>query len=94
MLDVSEDILSLTDFKRNTAEYLRRLKRSRRPLVLTVNGKAGLVVLDPEAYQKLVEVVERAEAVAGIQRGLESFRKGKGVAAREALSAIKRKHRV
>lgn len=50
-----EDIQSLTDFKRNTARYLKKIKRSKSPVVLTVNGKAELVVQDAKAYQEMLE---------------------------------------
>lgn len=53
MIDV-RDIHSLSSFQRNTREHIRHLKRTRRPEVLTVNGKAELVVQDAEAYQDLV----------------------------------------
>ena len=55
-----EDIASLTDFHRNSTVHCKRLKRSGRPEVLTVNGKAVLVVQDAAAYQQLLEAVERA----------------------------------
>ena len=55
-----QDIASLTDFHRNSTAHCRRLKSSGRPQVLTVNGKAVLVVQDAAAYQRLLEVVERA----------------------------------
>jgi hypothetical protein len=56
-----QDIASLTDFHRNSTAHCMRLKRSGRPAVLTVNGKAVLVVQDAAAYQKLLELVERAQ---------------------------------
>jgi len=40
MLDIANDIRSLSDFKRNTSELLDRLKKTGNPLVLTINGKA------------------------------------------------------
>ena len=46
MLDITKDIESLTNFKGNTREYLERIKESGHPLVLTVNGKAEVVVQD------------------------------------------------
>lgn len=55
-----EDIGSLTDFHRNSKIHWRRLKTSGRPEVLTINGKAELVVQDAAAYQRLLEAVERA----------------------------------
>jgi len=55
-----QDIASLTDFHRNSTTHCKRLKQSGRPELLTVNGKAVLVVQDAAAYQRLLEVVERA----------------------------------
>ena len=65
-----EDIRSLTDFQRSTRAHLRRLKRTGRPEVLTVNGKAELIVQDAAAY------AETLDAIRGIQRGLDA-RKGR-----------------
>jgi prevent-host-death family protein len=73
MLDVSRDILPLTDFKRRTAEFIGRLKETGRPLVLTVNGKPEIVVLDACGYQALQERL----------RGLERRRRGDAVHARD-----------
>jgi hypothetical protein len=56
-----QDIASLTDFHRNSSAHCKRLKASGRPEVLTVNGKAVLVVQDAAAYQRLLEAVERAQ---------------------------------
>jgi DNA topoisomerase VI subunit A len=53
-----QDIASLTDFHRNSTAHCKRLKQSGRPEVLTVNGKAVLVVQDAAAYQRLLEAAE------------------------------------
>ena len=53
MLDINRDINSLSNFKRNTPEFLRHLKESGHPVVLTINGKAELVVQDPPRIKKL-----------------------------------------
>jgi prevent-host-death family protein len=82
-----DDISSLTDFKRDTPTHLRRLKKTGRPQVLTVNGKAVAVVLDSKAYQKLAALIDEVETLAGIQRGLASFQRGEGLPARQALEA-------
>jgi PHD/YefM family antitoxin component YafN of YafNO toxin-antitoxin module len=55
----SEDIGSLTDFSRNTKAHLKRLKRTGRPELLTVNGKAEVVVQSAAAYQRLITLLER-----------------------------------
>ena len=54
-----EDIHSLSDFQRNTKEHIQRLKETGRPEVLTVNGKAEIVVQDAASYQKLLELIDR-----------------------------------
>ena len=87
-----EDIDSLTAFKRNTAEYVKRMKKSGGPLVLTVNGKAEIIVQDAEAYQAIIERLERAEAAAAILKGMDEFERGEGRAARKALEELRRKH--
>ena len=73
MLDLESGIDSLTNFKRNTADYLQQLHQSGAPLVLTVNGRAEVVVQDATAYQRLLERAARAdmaETVTAIQQGL------------------------
>jgi prevent-host-death family protein len=69
MINLSRDIHSLTDFKRNTTEFLQRIKQTKHPLVLTVNGKAELVVQDAESYQKLLDAAELLETLKGIKLG-------------------------
>ena len=92
MLDISKDICSLTDFKRNSADFLQQLKSSQRPMVLTVNGKAEVVVQDAASYQKLLELVDRLEAIEGIQRGLEEMTAGQGRPASEFFDALRAKY--
>ena len=55
----SEDITSLTDFAKNTKAHIKRLKRTGRPELLTVNGKAEVVVQTATAYQHLIEQLEK-----------------------------------
>jgi len=55
MLNIRTDILPLTDFKRRTTELLDQLRNTGRPVVLTINGKPEIVVLDASAYQTMQE---------------------------------------
>ncbi|MCL1475939.1 type II toxin-antitoxin system Phd/YefM family antitoxin [Argonema antarcticum] len=91
MIDL-RDIHSLTDFQRNAKQYIQRTKETQQPLVLTVNGKAEVVVQDALAYQKLLDRLEYAESVAAIRKGIEEFEQGKGRSAREALEKLRTKH--
>jgi prevent-host-death family protein len=89
MLDIANDIRSLSDFKRNTSELVDRLKKSGNPLVLTINGKAEVVVQAAEAYQ---ELLERVETVEGIHRGLADVKAGRTKPARDVFNRLRRKH--
>lgn len=93
-MDLSRDIDSLTRFKRNTGELIEQLKATGEPMVLTVNGKAEVVVQDAAAYQRLLDLVDRAEAVIGIKKGLESIARGEGIPADEAFERLRRKHNI
>ena len=83
-----KDIRSLTDFQRNTKSHLRRLKSSGRPEVLTVNGRAELIVQDAAAFEDMLD------AIRGIQRGLDEMKAGKGEPARKALDRIRAKYKI
>jgi hypothetical protein len=63
-------------------------------VVLTVNGKAEVVVQDAASYQKLLDLIDHTEATAGIRRGLESVARGEGRPAKHALEAVRKKHKI
>ena len=94
MIDLAKDIHSLTDFKRKTNDFLRRMKKTGHPLVLTVNGKAALVVQDTQSYQRMLELIDRAEAIEGIRRGLESMARGQGRPAKEVFEELRKKYKI
>lgn len=62
------DIRSLTDFHRNSKRHLRRLKRTGRPEVLTMNGRAVLVVQDAAAYEHLLQSCQQSRHSKGSAR--------------------------
>lgn len=91
-MDITRDIDSLTHFKRNTNEVIEQLKSTGQPMVLTVNGKAEIVVQDAASYQTMLDLLDRAETIAGIKRGLDSMQRGEGIPAEEAFERLRKKH--
>lgn len=65
-MKLKRDIQSLSTFKRDTAKFVRQMKKTKAPVVLTVNGKAEIVVQDAGSYQELLEAKDRMEAIDGI----------------------------
>ena len=92
MLNISKDIQSLTTFRRASGTYMKQLKKTKRPLVLTVNGKAAAVVQDAEAYQRLLDIAARADAKEGIRQGLEDLRNGRMISARQFFKEFEEEH--
>jgi prevent-host-death family protein len=92
MLDITTDIQSLTAFRRSSGDAMKHLRRTRRPLVLTVNGKAAAVVQDAEAYQRLLDIAAQADGGEGLRQGLEDAKKRKTRPAREFLSEFETRH--
>lgn len=91
MFNVESGINSLTNFKRQTAEFLDQLHASGEPLVLTVNGKAQVVVQDAAAYQKLAETAakaDREETISAIREGLADVEAGRTKPARAVLARL------
>jgi PHD/YefM family antitoxin component YafN of YafNO toxin-antitoxin module len=89
MLDINSDINSLSNFKRNTPEFLRQLKETGHPVVLTINGKAELVVQDTASYQKLIELAERAERMDALKASIEDMKAGKVIPADDVLAEMR-----
>ncbi len=92
MLDITKDIQSLTTFRRRPGDFMKQIKKSKRPVVLTVNGKAAAVVQDAEAYQRLLDIAASADAVEGIRQGMEDVRRGRIRPAKEFFKEFEAGH--
>ena len=85
MLDITSDIQSLTTFRRRSGDFMKQLKKTKRPVVLTVKGKAAAIVQDAEAYQRLLDIAARADAEEGIRQGLDDVAHGRTRPARRSF---------
>ena len=75
MLDTRQ-IHSLTDFLRHHKAHVARLKETSMPEVLTVNGRAEVVIQDAESYQTLLDRLHHLETLAAIREGIASAERG------------------
>ena len=92
MIDLTKDIQSLTTFRRNSAVFLKQLKKTKRPVVLTVKGKAKAIVQDAAAYQRLLDIAALADPYEGIRQGLEDVRQGRVQDIEEFFAEFEAKH--
>ncbi len=91
MLDTRQ-IHSLTDFLRNHKAHVARLKETRTPEVLTVNGRAELVVQDAESYQALLDRLHHSETIAAIREGIASAERGELKPAEQVFAEMQAKY--
>jgi prevent-host-death family protein len=92
MIDITRDIQSLTTFRRASGDFMKQLKKTKRPVVLTVNGKAAAVVQDAEAYQRLLDIAASADVEEGIRQGVDDVAHGRTSPARDVFEGIRRKY--
>jgi hypothetical protein len=91
MLDTRQ-IHPLIDFLRNHKAHVARLKATRVPEVLTVNGRAEIVVQDAASYQDLLDRLDRMETITAIQEGIASAERGELKPAEQVLAEMQTKY--
>src|SRR5712692_2636767 len=90
-MNIIRDIESMPNFRRKPAEFLQHIRETKRPLILTVNGKAAAVLQDAQEYQRLLDMAAQADAGEGVRQGLEDLEKGTACPAREVFDALRSK---
>lgn len=66
----TSDIHTVTDFSRNHSEHIKRLSLSKKPEVLTLNGKVAIVVQDAASYERMAELADYAESLMQVKQAL------------------------
>ncbi len=84
-MKLTRDIQSLSVFKRDTSKFMRQMKKSGQPIVLTVNGKAAMVVHDAESYEEFLRQKDRIETIEGVRRGIADMKAGRTRPAEEVF---------
>ena len=93
-MKLARDIMSLSTFKRDSNKVMRQMKKTKEPVVLTVNGKAAVVVQDAESYQELLELKERAETVGVLRQRLATLGRRQGRTADEFFTEFFAKNNI
>jgi prevent-host-death family protein len=91
-IDITKDIQPLTTFRNNSVKMMQRLKKTKRPIILTVNGKPEAVVQDAAAYQRLLDIAAEADVNEAIRQGLEDLREGRTRPMNEVFEEMRHKH--
>ena len=87
-----QQIHPLTDFLRNHKAHIARLKETRDPAILTINGKAEIVMVDAESYQSIIEKLRQMETIEAIREGLKAAENGALKPAEQVFLEMKSKY--
>ena len=92
MIDITKDIQPLTTFRNNSVKMLKQLKRTGRPIVLTVNGKAEATVLSAIEYQRLMDIAADADEREGVRQGDADVAAGRTRPAEEVFAEMRKQY--
>jgi prevent-host-death family protein len=90
-LSLTQDILSVTEFKKSMKDTLDQVHKTHRPIVLTVNGRADAVVVDAQDYERQQAELELAR---NIMQAEKEYAAGKARPARTFLKELKRAYKL
>lgn len=88
----TDAIDSLSNFQKNAKSFMEQLEDSKEPLILTVNGKAKLVVQDAGAYQAMLDEVEKNRFVEAVRQGIRDANEGRMRPAESVVAELKAKY--
>lgn len=92
MINLKDDIHPLTAFRNNSVKMMKQLRRTGRPIVLTVNGKSTAIVQSTAAYQRLLDIAARADEREGVRQGDEDVAAGRTRPAGEVFNQLRKKY--
>ncbi|MDQ2925640.1 MAG: type II toxin-antitoxin system Phd/YefM family antitoxin [Acidobacteriota bacterium] len=92
MLNLKDDIQPLTTFRNNSVAMMKQLKKTGRPIILTVNGKTEAIVQSAESYQRLLDIAADADVMEAVRQGRADVAAGRTRPAAEVLASFRKKH--
>ena len=92
MIDITQDIQPLTTFRNNSVKMMKQLKKTGRPIVLTVNGKSEAIVQSAAAYQRLLDIAAEADEREGVRQGDEDVDAGRTRPAKDVFNEIRKQY--
>ena len=73
-LKITKDIISITELKKHTNNILQQVHNTKRPVILTVNGKAEAVLLDASEYERMTVALDIMQKLTKAEMDIKSGR--------------------
>ena len=84
-IQLAEDIQPLSEFRANVASFIDKVRKTKRPLVITQRGKSAAIMMDVVEYEKLIE---KLELLTDIHIAESQLKRGEGISHEEAKNQI------
>lgn len=81
------DVAPVIELKRETTKVIARVKRRRKPLLITQHGRGAAVLIDLVSWE---EMMDRIDVLSGIARGEKEVREGRSIPHRDAMRKLKK----
>jgi prevent-host-death family protein len=82
---IDQDIRPMSEFRAGIASFIKQVRETKRPLVITQHGKGVGVLLDVGEYEAMREKIELLE---DIQTATSQLNAGEGVQQHDAKRAV------
>lgn len=86
-ISISKDIEPLSEFRKKSADFMKRLKKDKQPIILTQHGKSAAVLMDVSEYERFTRKMEMLEDLLEAKQQVEQ---GKIHSMSEAKERIER----
>jgi len=87
-IQLNEDIKPLSEFRSNARSYIDKVRKTKRPLVVTQRGKSAAVILDVDEYESMLEKIELLQDIQIAER---QIKEGKGIKHEDAKTRVLKK---
>ncbi len=87
-MNMVEDIKPISFVKANAADVIEQINVTRRPLIVTQNGEARAVMVDPVSYQSMIDGIKMMKLLSHSESEIS---KGKRSEQAEFFSKMEKK---
>jgi len=85
-IEIDQDIRPLSEFRKDAADFIDRINKQKRSIVLTQHRKSAAVLVDVSEYQRMVDKIDLMEELIEAERQIA---RGNVVSHEEAKKQIK-----
>jgi antitoxin YefM len=88
-IQLDEDIQPLSEFRANVTSFIDKVRKTKRPVVITQRGKSSAILMDVSEYESLIQ---KLELLTDIQIAEKQIADGLGIDHEDARKKIRSRY--